>query len=157
MPDKGKRTGLDRTFGQELDSGLICTHTQTNKQTFLQVGPRGADDDLTTFGAFCAAAAAAAVNDGVRRTYVLLACAHSTVASFMPDGRVILVNSLGRSLSPNCGHAHALEFSTMADFVALFLSMVLPTGAEPTQVAAHRVADARPESGEPELHLYMPQ
>lgn len=113
-------------------------------------------DPTTTFPAFALTAAAAACEASAAQCFVLVANEHSTAASFLPDGRVLFVNSLGRSLSPSCHHAHLLEFACSEDFCAAYVGFNLPASSAPSQVEAHRVSAVPPRGGEPDLQLFMP-
>jgi hypothetical protein len=143
---------------------------------YSQVGPKGAEDELTTFTAFVTAAAAAATADGPASVspYLLVASGHCTVAAFHPDGcRVLFVNSLGRGLSPMCRFAHALVFESLAAFCEFYVTCVIRPasasalapaasaasgsggeGRPPTQIEAHRVSRQRPKTGETEVLLF---
>lgn len=149
------------------NNGNIASNTCSNNTSgnirlyeaasaYSQVGPRGVSDPATTLQTFCKATGEAAAAAGVPLTYVLVASGHSTVASFLPDGRVLFVNSLGRSLGPSCRHAHALEFCTAPDFCAAYVGLTAPAGPAPAQVEAHRVALEPPQGGEPDIQLFMP-
>lgn len=156
--------GASSRPGSQPGTGNTCNTSNTSNSrlyeaasAYSQVGPRGMSDPATTLPAFCKAAVEAASTSGTSLTYVLVASGHSTVASFLPDGRVVYVNSLGRSLGPSCRHAHALEFRSAADFCAAYVGLTAPAGPEPAQVEAHRVALEPLHGREPEIQLFMPQ
>ncbi|GAX73734.1 hypothetical protein CEUSTIGMA_g1187.t1 [Chlamydomonas eustigma] len=159
------------TAGQQYMQEQGMVRLWEVQSAYSQVGPMGLTDPGTTFPAFAAAASAAVqMPDGAcfkaearhsapSLTYLLVAAAHCTVVCFLPDGRVRLINSLGRSLAPSCRSAHVIEFKGVQDFCAVYVGMVLPPGQEAVQVEAHRIsvsASAAAGGGEPELLLYLP-